>query len=753
MDLSRTQALPQQEHAQTRAGVRQRAFKGRGLVPTSDPAKASRWAVTNLINTVKHWPADALVGIVLRRQKKGVEMTGWVNDAAPDDWFADLAYVLRPIAAIGRLGQVRPPAGPVMEVVPARPDSSNQLPQFLDEDRDRHKGGFGRDALPAHINDPMWDFLALMNTWPGAAMTILVSPAPEAEQALAASSWQAAFAQGQRAESQAYLGTPIRARVLLHGHGDAVPARVAAEMMIMSRRIEVHPLGAMDRRELREPNVDCLKGCAMPEGAVSSILHLPAAGLNRPVPGMKVLPPRPRRAPYDPPPKPNPAYEAGRCFTPEGKTRPVWLSQGDLCRHLELVGATGTGKSTFARGLLGSIIEDGCGVLLLDPHGTLCKDLMGDTRDSGRLVYVDYSDPERVAPFNLLHAGTEEEFEARLQSFMNIIVDRDSEEYTGPRWRRCFGVIARGCWALFGNRTSLVMIFSILGSQDLCRALAAAIAATHPHLAEQITVELGNVSPRDGSELWSWLVCKGEEVLGSHALTRVLGTGAHSLDLAAAVDQSRAVLVNLGLPVLGERSAQLVGCMILAELRQVMLARRDRSRPFFAFLDEAHLFQYGALPSLLDEARKFKIGMTVCHQRPDQLRFQVKDALSANAGSYVQLRTGNLDDARRASAVLRGWPVDDLVRMRDLTGAAVISRDGVPSEPFSIEFDFFKRHARELAEIGERAAREQRVRQASNELLVKPFEGLIPVTRDTIADQIRTAKAISAAKRQGENHD
>jgi hypothetical protein len=222
---------------------------------------------------------------------------------------------------------------------------------------------------------------------------------------------------------------------------------------------------------------------------------------------------------------------------------------------------------------------------------------------------------------------------------------------------------------------------------------------------------------------------------------RILGSGAHAFDLLSAVDESKVILVNLGLSELGERSAQLVGCSLVAELRQAMLARRDRSKPFLLFVDEAHLFQYGALPSLLDEARKFGVGVVVCHQRPDQLRFQLKDALSANAGSYIQLRTGNPADAAQASALLGDWPAQDLIKLPDLTGVAVVSRDGVPSEPFSIQTDFYKRQADQLADLDLREWRAEQVKRHSHQTLVAPYAELPVVTRDSISDAIKAARA------------
>lgn len=729
---------------ETTAPVRHRGFALKGLVPAADPFHASGWAVANLKNVVKVWPADSMLVVTIQSESGGISLSGWVNEYAPDDWFDDLKYIMRPIARLKR-SFVKPRLStPVVEIVPIQTDHADLMYELESTgDRGTTDKVFGRDAVPVHINDPMWDLMREMKTWDGAAVSFMFSPATTYEQDMVASSWRQAFEGGAKAEGQTYLGTPMRARTLVHGAHGRVPARSIAELTLMSPRTEARILGALDRQELADPTVDCLKGSPLPEGAVGSIVHLPAAGQGHAVPGMKVLAPPRFRKPYDPAPKPADGVRLGRCVDSHGKRRSVWLSTFDLCRHVQIVGSTGSGKSTAARTMIDQLIDAGYGVLALAVDDSLPLAVMGDVRDGDKVAYVDFSDTRHPVPFNPLYAQTDAEFEARLQGFMNVIVDRDSEEYTGPRWRRAFGVVARGCWALFGPRTSLIMVFSILGSRELCRELVTALNPVDKVLADQVSQELGSVSGDSNSDLWSWLVCKGEEVLGSQALQRVLGTGANALDVRRAMDESQVILVNLGLAELGERSAQLVGCTIVSLVQQAMRTRQDRSKPFFLFIDEAHLFQYGALAPLLDEARKFGVAVIVCHQRPGQLRPQIRDSLSTNPGSRIQGRTSNPQDAATASVMYGGWPVGDFVRMRDLTAAAIVTRDGVPSEPFSIEFDFFKRNADLLDDKELRDWRVQRVRHVSYCRLVQPYEELPVVTRDSISASIDAARRLS----------
>lgn len=723
-----------------------RSFRVKGLIPRHDPYKASRWAIENLYNVVSEWPEDALLGITIAQHKGTVRVAGLVNEQAPDDWFDDLVYALAPVACVRRDSPARVLAAPTVEIVPIRRQvfSAEPLGLLMDEQPWRTVGhaDAGRRAVPAHRNDPMWDFLAVLRTVPGAALRILISPASPIEREMSDAAWKSTFSGRAAVEWEMYRGTPIRSRVTLHFPDvvSRVPARLLAELKMMSQNLAFEPLSAAASRELRDPDARLLKGYALPKEAACAMWHLPAAGDLQPVPGMKVLTPAKRIVPYDAPAKPAIALRIGRCVNASGKHKPVWISPNDLGRHIRIVGSTGSGKSTAIRGLLREWIDSGHGCLLIDPSGALCPEVTGDVRDPDRVRYVDFSDTKSPTPFNFLR-GEDTEFEARLQAFVQLVSDRDSEEYTGPRWRRSFGLAARACHQLFGDRCSLVAVFSVLGNQQLIQQLVAEVAPMDKSLADQLAKELGNVRGENATELWSWLAAKGEEILGSHALTRVVGAEANGVDLLQAMENSEVVLVNLGLSELGERSAQLLGCMLVAELRLAMLARSRRDVPFALVLDEGQLFQYGALPTVLDEARKYGVGVWVCHQRPDQLRFQLKDALSSNAGSYIQLRTGNPQDAAGASAMLNNWPINDLTRLRDLSGVAVISRDGVPSEPFSLELDFYKRHAEELADQELRSWRIDRARENANRARTSLASGRRPVTRENISDEMRRARA------------
>ncbi|HML50659.1 MAG TPA: type IV secretion system DNA-binding domain-containing protein [Propionicimonas sp.] len=712
----------------------------KGLLPTAEPGLAARLAVANLCRVVQHWPANSLMAVSLDRVGRGIRLGGWVNELAPEDWLDDVKYLLAPIAEVAATRVQPRRSAPRVELIPVAPTPETEAPLTGGDSAVFTVTSMPRAVLPSATTDPLWDLLSVFQTWAGASWTMLLSPASELEQVMCNDVWSRAFG-GEAAVSWArHRGTALRARSFLHFDGESVPARVLAELAAITSQVEFHHLDSSERQELRNLDVSCLLARAVPQVAAQSITHLPAAG-TRPIAGMKVLATKPVEVPYDQPAKPKAeAIKIGSCVDSDGCRRPVWQSAHDLIRHYRIVGASGAGKSTAIRSILNEWTESGFGSLVIDPHGTLADDLMGDLPNPEMLRVLDFTDTEKITPYNLFATDDRTEFEARLQIFTSILVDRWPADFIGPVWLESFSLIARGCWAIFGPRATLVMIFTILGSRDHTHSLAQTVSEVDPSLGAQIEQKLAGIRGNDNSSHWLWLASKGEEILGSQAMSRILASGAHAIDLREAIEESRTVLVNLALAELGERSAQLLGCMLIAEFRQAMLSRKDRENPFLLVIDEAHLFQYGPLASLLDEARKFGVGVVICHQRPQQLRAQLRDALAANAGSYLQLRISSASDAMESSLLLEDWPVGDLVRLPDLTAVAVISRDGVPSRPFSIGFDFFKRHARQLANKELRSWRTHRARAESERLLVAPHVDLELVTPQTLEESLKSTR-------------
>ncbi len=89
--------------------------------------------------------------------------------------------------------------------------------------------------------------------------------------------------------------------------------------------------------------------------------------------------------------------------THAGRTSEVRLSREQRVRHMHIIGASGTGKSTLLFNLIRQDIENGEGLGVLDPHGDLIEQILGiiPAHRIDDVVLLDLSDEEYSIAFNI----------------------------------------------------------------------------------------------------------------------------------------------------------------------------------------------------------------------------------------------------------------------------------------------------------------------------------------------------------------
>lgn len=716
-------------------------FNFTGLLESPDPFKSSALAVENLYNLVTEESDDFLLGLVETPQ--GV--WGWVDGNVCEDTIHDMQYAFRPIAQVEKTNAPAHLPTALLEIRPVKTEHIEHTFVASDEvERENVSQQFqkvvgGRDAVPQGVPDPMWDFLRCTRDVPGAAILTLLAPASELEQTMADSYWQPAFQGGSNTEWQMWRGVQmVRARSFLCADIGHIPSRMRAERKIMSQRITFAPLSGNDREALRRPGADAMKGFAVPFGVYRSLIALPAAGNNKRVPGLASIKPMANIVPLDKAESmPEPFLRLGEAIGVDEKRFPVGQSPSDKLLHTQIIGKPGHGKTTL---LVNDCVEyatNGVGFMYLDPHGDgtrrVLRDLPLDC--DAKVRFIDHADTDHVVPINPLAADDEASFSRAISLTNDMLrryIDPDKAGMWGERATRIFTLLGTACW--HAGIATLPMIAMIAGSQELCQLLARRVRPIKPGLAHAIMDELGDLADSDSTELFAWMGSRLGQLLNSSALVRILGTGANAFDMGEAMDHGEALLIDLGTSQLGSDAVRVLeGCyLIMADLAKSR--RKHRDRPFGCVVDEAHTVQIGPLASLLDEGRKFGVFVEAAHQRHNQLESQFADALESDTGTFICLGTG-VKDATNASVRLRDWSISDLTRLPAFQAAAVISRDGSDTEPFTMFVDKPKQY--EGLESIRRAAHVQKIRDESILTLCEPYKELISVSPENVRDILK----------------
>jgi hypothetical protein len=113
------------------------------------------------------------------------------------------------------------------------------------------------------------------------------------------------------------------------------------------------------------------------------------------------------------------------------------------------------------------------------------------------------------------------------------------------------------------------------------------------------------------------------------------------------MDRGRLFIANLSKGMLGEDKANLLGSLLVTSFEQAAIERTEipeaKRRDFHLYIDEFQSFSTESFISILSEARKYRLCLTLSHQYLDQLRESVRQAVFGNVGSFISFRIGEKD--------------------------------------------------------------------------------------------------------------
>ena len=350
-------------------------------------------------------------------------------------------------------------------------------------------------------------------------------------------------------------------------------------------------------------------------------------------------------------------------------------------RHMHVVGASGTGKSTLLVNLILQDIEQGHGVGVLDPHGDLIDEVLGRLPKErvDEVVLFDPAENEYVIGWNMLGAGSEVEKELLASDLVGVF---------------------RRLSTSWGDQMSAVLdtaILSFLESErggtlvDLRqflvdRAFRTKFLATvrDPHLVSFWTTEFPVLA---GRKAQAPILTRLNTFLRSRMIRRVVTEERQQLDFRDLVDSGRIFLGKLAQGLIGEENASLLGSLLVSKFHQVTLMRQDQSpeerRPFLLHLDEVHHVATPSMAALFSGARKYRLGVTAAHQDMYQIHARVPEverAMLANAHTRICFRAGE-EDARSLARGFESFEAEDLMNLE--TGEA-ICRVGRRQDDFNL---------------------------------------------------------------------
>lgn len=326
--------------------------------------------------------------------------------------------------------------------------------------------------------------------------------------------------------------------------------------------------------------------------------------------------------------------------------------------HMHVIGGSGTGKSKFLEWLIRQDIRSRRGLCVLDWHGTLCEEVLkwchqqdvGIYKDDRSIVLIDPSHPDYVTGFNPFASEGKD-----VSTQVSRRIDATIRPW-GMTDTNDMPTLETTCRALFTfmveTKETLPNAAKLLDISEH-RLRDYAIATVENPTAKGLWRDIQKQSKNERD--WKAQVLSTQNrltrFLSSTAIRRFMGLRSGNLDLGAAMDEGKIILVNLGysdfLPV---DAARVFASLFINEFFEATMRRATRRskelRPFTLYMDEFQEYITDDIASMLDQVRKGGLHLVLAHQH------------LAHFGDNPKLRTSVLTNAR-IRAVFGGLSYED----------------------------------------------------------------------------------------------
>lgn len=404
-----------------------------------------------------------------------------------------------------------------------------------------------------------------------------------------------------------------------------------------------------------------------------------------------------------------------------GDHRRFGLFAEDRLRHVWVIGKTGSGKSTLLRSLVIQDLKAGRGVALLDPHGDLVEAVLPHVPKEREHDVLFFAPEDREYPvaWNVFREGHSlHKDPALLASTLIAAFKKHWSAFWGPRLEH---VLRNAILAIASDpRASLGFLYRFLTDESLRAELVRRNA--DPVVRQFWLREFPGYSKALQGEALSPVLNKLSGFIAHPIIRHIVGQERSRVDLSEHLAAGRILFAKLTAAAVGEDASHLLGSLLLASLELAAMSRPPGTTRVYVFVDEFQRFVTDAVPSMLSEARKFGVSLTVANQYLGQVPESVQDALLGNVGTIVVFRVGAGDAHVLADELGAPYVPDDLVHLERQHVAVRLLMHGTELRPFSA------RTLPPLAPPPDAEARRARIVRLSRERFASPrgrVEGVI----------------------------
>lgn len=370
-----------------------------------------------------------------------------------------------------------------------------------------------------------------------------------------------------------------------------------------------------------------------------------------------------------------------------GKKIKFGIKAKDRLRHMYVIGKTGMGKSTLLENMAIQDIQNGEGVAVIDPHGSMAEKLL-DYVPEHRVKDVLYFAPfdmEYPVAFNVMEdIGADKRHlvvNGLMSTFEKIWVDAWSA--------RMAYILQNTLLALLEYPGSTLLgVNRMLSDKEYRKKVVENIKDTS--VKAFWVDEFGKWTEKFIAEAIPAIQNKVGQFTSNPLVRNLLGQPQSSFDVRKIMDEKKIFIVNLSKGRVGEGNANLIGSMLITKIYLAAMSRADASEAelnnlpnFYLYVDEFQSFANKSFADILSEARKYKLSLTIAHQYIEQMEEEVRDAVFGNVGTMITFRVGAFDAEVLEKEFAPVFTAEDLVNLGFAQIYLKLMIDGVSSQPFS----------------------------------------------------------------------
>jgi hypothetical protein len=326
-----------------------------------------------------------------------------------------------------------------------------------------------------------------------------------------------------------------------------------------------------------------------------------------------------------------------------GGEAPFGISRADRSQHALVVGQTGSGKSSLLRRMIVADLLAGDGVVLIDPHGDLCEELLDLIPPSrfNDVVLFDPSDQHHPVGFNPLKGVPADKRHLIVDTIVSSLKTMFDDSW-GPRLQ----------WILTNCLTALCECenVSILGIERMLvddQYRQWIVNQVSDPAVHQFFSEFATWDRRFRTEAISPVLNKLSLITLNPAIRNCLGQVCSAFNARAVIDRRKIFLASLPRGKLGFVASSLLGSFLLGAFGMAGMSRSDvppgqRTATTF-YVDEFSTLAGDGLGYLLAEARKYGVSIVAACQQFASVRPNTLDGILGNMATILAFRVGERD--------------------------------------------------------------------------------------------------------------